>query len=112
MDNVFGNLDGLSGIADDTFVYGKSEAEHDQHILNILDTARGNNIRFNPAKFQFKEDQTSFFGFTWTLDGLRAYDLKIKAVRDLPSPQKLAKLQTFMGMGNYLNRFSWIMAQT
>ena len=40
MDNVFGNLDGLSGIADDTFVYGKSEAEHDQHIVNVLDTAR------------------------------------------------------------------------
>ena len=31
---------------------------------------------------------------------------------DLPSPQNLAELQTFMGMGNYLNRFSWIMAQT
>ena len=54
MDNVFGNLDGLSGIADDTFDYGKSEAEHDQHILNVLDTARENNIRFNPDNFQFK----------------------------------------------------------
>ena len=61
MDNVFGNLDGLSGIANDTFVYGKSEAEHDRHILNVLDTARENNIRFNPGKFQFKVDQTSLF---------------------------------------------------
>ena len=43
MDNVSGNLDGLSGIANDTFVYGKSEAEHDRHILNVLDTARENN---------------------------------------------------------------------
>ena len=40
MDNVFGNLYGLSGIANDTFVYGKSEAEHYRHILNLLDTAR------------------------------------------------------------------------
>ena len=51
MDNVFGNLDGLSGIANDTFFDGKSEAEHDRHILNVLDTARENNIRFNPGKF-------------------------------------------------------------
>ena len=62
MCNVFGNLDGLSGIANDTFVYGKSETEHDRHMLNALDTARENNIRFNTDKFQFKVDQTSFLG--------------------------------------------------
>ena len=53
-----------------------------------------------------------FFGFTWTPDGLRADDLKIKAIRDMPSPQNLAELQTFMGMINYLNWFFSIMAQT
>ena len=30
----------------------------------------------------------------------------------MPSPQNLAELQTLMGMVNYLNRFSLIMAQT
>ena len=88
-------LDGLSGIADDTFVYGKSEQEHDQHILNVLDTARDNNVWFNPDKFQLEVDQTSFFGFTWAPDGLRADDLKIKATTDMSSPQNLAELQTF-----------------
>ena len=103
MDTVFGKLDGLSG---------KSEAEHDQHILNVLDTARGNNVRLVPDKFQFKVDQTSFFGFTWTPGGLRADILKIKAIRDMPFPQDLAELQTFMGMVNYRNRFSPAIAQT
>ena len=42
-------LDGLSGIADDTFVHGKSEAEHDQHILNVLDTARGEQHTVQPS---------------------------------------------------------------
>lgn len=55
MDMVFGKLEGLSGIVDDTFVYGIGEAEHDQRILNVLNTARENNVRFNPDKFQFKE---------------------------------------------------------
>ena len=112
MDTVFGKLDGLSGIADHTFVYGKSEVEHDQHIHDLLNTARDNNVRLHPDKFQFKVDQTSFFGFTWTPDGLRTDDLKIKAIRDMPSPQGLAELQTFMGMVNYLNRFSPVLAQT
>jgi len=30
----------------------------------------------------------------------------------MPSPQTLAELQTFMGMVNYLNRFSLIVAET
>ena len=57
MNTVFGKLDGLSGIADDPFIYGKSEQEHNQHILNVLDTARDNNLQFNPDKFQFKVGQ-------------------------------------------------------
>lgn len=57
MDTVFGKLDGRSGIADDPFIYGKSEQEHDQRILNVLDTAGDNNLRFNPDKFQFKVGQ-------------------------------------------------------
>ena len=61
MNTVFGQLDGLTGIADDTFVYGKSENDHHQHILNTLDTARENNVKFKPGKFQFKVKETSFF---------------------------------------------------
>ena len=57
MDTVFGKPDGLSGIADDPFSYGKSEQEYDQHILNVLDTARDNNLGFNPDKFRFKVGQ-------------------------------------------------------
>jgi len=64
MDMVFGKLRGLSGIADDTFVYGIGEEEHDQRILNVLDTTRENNVRFNEDKFQFKVNEASFFGLT------------------------------------------------
>lgn len=40
MDVVFGKLEGLSGIAYDTFVYGIAEAERDQRIISVLDTGR------------------------------------------------------------------------
>ena len=36
MDLVFGELEGVTGIADDTFV-SLSEAYHYQHIINVLD---------------------------------------------------------------------------
>ena len=111
MDTVFGQLDGLTGIADDTFVYGKSENDHDQHILNTLDTARENNVKFNPDNFQFKVEETSFFGLTWTSQGLKPDDKKVKCIVDMQPPQILTELQSFMGMINYLNRFSPVISQ-
>ena len=33
---VFGKLESLSGIADDTLVYGMGKAQHDQRISNVL----------------------------------------------------------------------------
>ena len=61
---VFGKSEGLSGIADDTFVYGIGEIQHDQRILNVLDT-------------KMKSDEN-----------------KIKAIRNMPPPTNLAELQS------------------
>ena len=79
---VFGKPEGLSGIADDTFVYGIGEIQHDPRILNVLDT-------------KMKSDKN-----------------KIKAIRNMPPPTNLAELQSFIGMINYMNGFSPIIAQT
>ncbi len=110
MDGTFGKLEGISGIADDTFVHGNSEATHDQHIINILDTARVNNIKFNPDKFQFKVQEATFFGLKWSPLGLRPDEKKIAAITEMDPPRNLTEMQSFMGMINYLNRFSPILA--
>ena len=95
MNMVFGRFEGFSGIADYTFVYGTGEAQHDQHLLTVLDTARENNVRFNPNKFQFKVKEASFFGLTWTPDRIRHGQTKIKAIRDMPSRKTLQSCSAF-----------------
>lgn len=112
MDTVFGDIDGVTGIADDTFVHGKDESDHDTHILDTLNKARESNVKFNPDKFQFKVDETSFFGLTWTSKGLKPDEGKVKCIRNIPPPKNLAELQSFLGMINYLTRFSPVIAQT
>ncbi|CAB3987537.1 Hypothetical predicted protein, partial [Paramuricea clavata] len=112
MDATFGKLDGLSGIADDTFIYGKNEAEHDQRIIDVLETARKNNVRFNPDKFQFKVEEASFFGLTWTPGGIKPDEHKIKSIRDMPSPSNLTELQSFLGMMTKKDRLLLRMSKT
>eukprot|EP00794_Sanderia_malayensis_P013264 gene13264-14631_t len=111
MDSVFGNLNGVSGIAEDTFVFGKGESSHEDHIINVLDKARESNVKFNPEMFQFKVDEASFFGLKWMPGGLKADEKKIQAIVEMQAPEDLKELQSFMGMMNYLNRFSPVLAQ-
>ena len=106
MDSIFGNLPGVSGIADDTFVFGKGETPHDDHIIDVLEKAREHDVKFNPEKFQYKVQEASFFGFKWTPGGLKADENKVQAITEMEAPTNLKELQSFMGMVNYLNRFS------
>ena len=101
MDTVFGQLHGLTGISDDTFVYGKGENNHDQHILKTLDTARENNAKFNPDKFQFKVEETSFFGLTWTSQGVKPDDKIVKCIVDM-QPPFVSLLNTFVIYDQYV----------
>ena len=111
MDAIFGPLEGVTGIADDTFTFGTSEKDHDDHLLNVLETARKNNVRFNPDKFQFKVSEASFFGLKWTPEGLKPDENKVRSIVDMQPPNDVKELQSFLGMVNYLNRFSPILAQ-
>ena len=44
LDEIFQNAQGVTGIADDMIIYGKSQEEHDIHFLNFLSFVRKINL--------------------------------------------------------------------
>ena len=76
----------MTGIADDTFTFGKGESDHEDHLINVLDTARENNIRFNHDKFEFKVPEASFFGMKWTAKGLKVDNSKVQSIVNMEPP--------------------------
>ena len=44
LNEIFQNVQGITGIADDTIIYRKSQEEHDVHFLNFLSIVRKNNL--------------------------------------------------------------------
>ena len=44
LDEVFQNVQGITGIADDMIIYGRSQEEHDIHFLNFILIMRKNNL--------------------------------------------------------------------
>ena len=54
LDAIFLIIPGVTGIADDMIIYGRSDLEHDKHLINFLEVCRKNTLTLNPDKMQFR----------------------------------------------------------
>ena len=79
LDSALDGVKGVTGIADDTFVFGATEKEHDENMVNLMKRSREKGIKFNKDKIQFKCQEVSFLGHKWTPDGIKPDDKKITA---------------------------------
>ena len=100
------DLDGVTGIADDTFVYGSSEVEHDRNLTKLMERTQQNGVVFNKDKVQFKCKEVGFFGHTWTPQGIKPDSKKLSAILDMKPPEDVKSLQSLLGLVNYLMRYS------
>ena len=71
----------------DMIITGKSEEEHDHNFLNFLQTTRGNHLRLNGEKLQFKLKEVSFLGHRWSRDRLGSDPKKIKPILQMQMHQ-------------------------
>ena len=102
-------------------IYGRSDLEHDKHLLNFLEVCRKNitgyctlyqhqfskvlNIldhktnqpgnSLNPDKMQFRLPQVSFFGHQWSAKGLSPDPKKIAVVKRMNLPQDVGDNEEF-----------------
>ena len=103
---VLKEVDGITACVDDILARGTDSKEHDVNLLRLLETARANGIRFNPKKLQFKTTKCEFFGQTLTPEGMKIDERKVEAIRQMQAPSDKKGLQSFLGMVNYLKRYS------
>ena len=111
LDGIFLDVPGVTGIADDMVIYGRSNLEHDKHLITFLDICRKNTLTLNPEKMQFRLPQVSFFGHQWSAKGLSPDPKKIAAVKRMDLPQDVETMRSFLRLVNYLNRFSPCLAE-
>ena len=113
LDAIFLSIPGVTGIADDMIIYWRTNLEHDQHLVNflVLVLVWKNTLALNPDKMQFRLPQVSFFGHQWSAKGLSPDPKKIVAVKRMNLPQDVEMMRSFLGLVNYLYRFSPCLAE-
>ncbi len=106
LDAVLAQLEKVTGIADDTLIHGSSERQHDIALLMLLQAARLNGIKFNSKKMQFRKTKVKFYGQTITPEGMQLDDSHVEAIQKMEAPKDKATLQSFLGLVNYMKRYT------
>ena len=108
LDQHFGQIEQVIVIADDIMVVGNqtNHRDHDVALTNLLETARKSNICLNYDKLAYKKTEVEFFGEMYTTDGCKPAQSKVTAIVEMPLPTSKKQVQSFIGMINYLSKFS------
>ena len=110
LDAIFIGMEGVTGIADDMIITGKDEMEHDRNFLAFMEKCMENNLTLNSEKIQFKQTQVSFYGHIWSKHGISPDPKRIQVLKHMEFPPDKETMRSFLGMINYLNRYSALSA--
>lgn len=105
MDRLLEKCTGACGIADDIIIYGSSEEEHDENLINFMNVAKQEGLVLNSEKCIIKSKEVSFFGHVYTENGIKPDPIKIKDLQNMPTPTSKTELQHFLGFITYLSKF-------
>ncbi|KAL4030335.1 hypothetical protein IC575_008571 [Cucumis melo] len=71
---------------DDILIYSKTEAEHEEHLHQVLETLRANQLYAKFSKCEFWLKKVTFLGHVVSSEGVSVDPAKIEAVTNWPRP--------------------------
>ena len=113
IDETFNDIPNVFGIADDILVigYNKDRTDHDETVYKALKCCQDVNLKLNKEKCHFMCTAIPFFSEIVSRDGMEPDSRKISALTEMPAPKNKKELQAFLGIINYLSKFSPDMAE-
>ncbi|GBL84994.1 Retrovirus-related Pol polyprotein from transposon 17.6 [Araneus ventricosus] len=102
---LFGDIKGVEIYFDDLIIAGKNKEEHDKILVEVLERAKENNIKFNPNKFQFRIEEVKYMGLLVSKDGIKADPSHVKAINEIEKSTSKNDIKRLLGMVNFLSKF-------
>ena len=108
IDEIFNDMPNVFGIADDILVIGyeKDGADHDKAVYSVLKWCQNVNLKLNKDKCHFRCTTIPFLGEIVSREGIQPDLQKVRALTEMPLPKTKRELQAFLGIINYLGKFS------
>ena len=107
-DEIFNDIPNIFGTADNILVigYDKDGADHDKAVYNVLSQCWDVNLKLNKDKCHFRCTGIPFFGEVLIRQGVQPDPQKVRALTEMLALKNKRELQSFLGIINYLGKFS------
>lgn len=96
---------GTKNISDDIIVYSRTVPEHLDILCKVFQTLREHNVTVNREKCELLKPSLTFYGHTFSGDGVSADKAKVSALLDAPPPKDATEVRSLLGTAQYMARF-------
>ena len=104
IEEIFEGIENLDNIYDDVLLYTESIEKQCRVLQQTLEVARENNLTFRLSKCRFAQPEVDYTGFILSGKGIKVQPEKVKAIVDMPQPETIEEVRTFLGMATYLSK--------
>ncbi|GJX57007.1 putative reverse transcriptase domain-containing protein, partial [Tanacetum coccineum] len=90
---------------DDILIYSHSKEEHEEHLKQILELLRNEQLYAKFSMCEFWLPKVQFIGHMIDSEGIHVDPAKIESIKDWASPKTLTEIRQFLGLAGYYRRF-------
>ncbi|GJR33062.1 putative reverse transcriptase domain-containing protein [Tanacetum coccineum] len=90
---------------DDILIYSKNKQEHEEHLKQILELLKKEELYAKFSKCEFWISKVQFLGHVIDSEGIHVDPAKIESIKDWTSPKSPTEIRQFLGLAGYYRRF-------
>ncbi|GKF92892.1 putative reverse transcriptase domain-containing protein, partial [Tanacetum coccineum] len=90
---------------DDILIYSKNKQEHKEHLKQILELLKKEELYAKFSKCEFWIPKVQFLGHVIDSEGIHVDPAKIESIKDWIPPKSPMEIRQFLGLAGYYRRF-------
>ena len=101
MDTMLGGCDFTFAYLDDIVISSKTKELHREHLNKVFTQIQEFGFKVKEAKCDFCMNKIKYLGHIIDKDGRHPNPERATAIKDMPAPDNVTTLQSFLGLANY-----------